>query len=245
MPLRDHFHPPLSLRRHWHSFHNAWATNLAESINRQLPRPFFAEPNVQYGIEIDVATWDEGTRSAAARPLESTSPALAGLNWQPPPAMLTVPMTLVEDVVEISVFDCTAGPELVGVIELVSPANKDRPESRDAFVSKCKAYLQRGVGLVVLDIVTNRSADLHAALLRAVAAADGVHLDAASLHGSSYRPFGKNGQTSLQVWHHQLTLGGLLPTIPLWLAGGPCLAVDFNETYEASARGLKLEMVDE
>ncbi|MBW4621777.1 MAG: hypothetical protein KME17_20730 [Cyanosarcina radialis HA8281-LM2] len=29
MPLQDHFHPPLSVRRHWHAFHNAWATYIA------------------------------------------------------------------------------------------------------------------------------------------------------------------------------------------------------------------------
>lgn len=26
MALQDHFRPPLSTRRHWHAFHNAWAT---------------------------------------------------------------------------------------------------------------------------------------------------------------------------------------------------------------------------
>jgi hypothetical protein len=35
MPLLDHFRPPLSGRRHWHSFHNSWATYLAADLNRQ------------------------------------------------------------------------------------------------------------------------------------------------------------------------------------------------------------------
>ena len=30
MPVLDHFHPPLSQRRHWESFHSAWATALAD-----------------------------------------------------------------------------------------------------------------------------------------------------------------------------------------------------------------------
>ena len=29
MPLLDHFHPPLSQRRQWHSFHHAWAAVIA------------------------------------------------------------------------------------------------------------------------------------------------------------------------------------------------------------------------
>src|SRR2546423_1908133 len=37
MPLLDHFHPPLSERRHWHSFHNSWATYLSSQLNGVLP----------------------------------------------------------------------------------------------------------------------------------------------------------------------------------------------------------------
>ena len=59
MALLDHFHPPLEGRRHWHSFHNAWATSIAAGLNQHLPQGYFAEPNVQFGIEIDVATFDE------------------------------------------------------------------------------------------------------------------------------------------------------------------------------------------
>jgi hypothetical protein len=50
MVLLDHFRPPLSSRRHWHAFHNAWATYLATDLNQRLPAGFFAEPNVQFGI---------------------------------------------------------------------------------------------------------------------------------------------------------------------------------------------------
>src|SRR2546428_749876 len=59
MPLQDHFRPPLSMRRHWHAFHNSWATYLSSDINQRLPPGYFAEANVQFGIEIDVATFAE------------------------------------------------------------------------------------------------------------------------------------------------------------------------------------------
>jgi len=59
LPLQDHFHPPLSVRRHWHAFHNAWATYIASDLNTRLPEGYFAEPNVQFGIEIDVAAFEE------------------------------------------------------------------------------------------------------------------------------------------------------------------------------------------
>lgn len=68
MPLLDHFRPPLSSRRHWHSFHNSWATYLAADLNRQLPPGYFAEVNVQFAIAIGMAAHEEpGTSPTTAR----------------------------------------------------------------------------------------------------------------------------------------------------------------------------------
>src|SRR4029077_4686433 len=87
-------------------------------------------------------------------------------SWTPPAPTMTAPMALNSDVVEIAIYNREAGPVLIGAIELVSPANKDRPATRDAFVSKCASYLQQAIGLIVVDLVTNRRADLHAELLK-------------------------------------------------------------------------------
>ena len=76
MPLLDHFRPPLSTRRHWHAFHNSWATYLAAALNRQLPEGYFAEANVQYGVEIDVAAFEEPGAGTPA-------------GWTPPPPQAT------------------------------------------------------------------------------------------------------------------------------------------------------------
>jgi hypothetical protein len=46
MPLLDHFHPPLSLERHWESFHAAWAGSLADALKRRLPEGYFAKASV-------------------------------------------------------------------------------------------------------------------------------------------------------------------------------------------------------
>lgn len=59
------------------------------------------------------------------------------------------------------VFSSEAGARLVAAIELVSPANKDPADTRRAFVAKCASYLSQGIGLIVVDIVTTRHANLH------------------------------------------------------------------------------------
>jgi hypothetical protein len=216
MPLLDHFHPPLSKRRQWHSFRSVWATMIALDLNRQLPPGYFADPNVEFNIEINVAAF------------EDEQPTTGVEGWTPPAPTLTVPMALITDVVEIAVYNSEAGPALIGAIELVSPANKDRPETRGAFVSKCASYVQQGIGLIVVDLVTNRKADLHGELLQRVT---GVSAGRSELWAAAYRAWQTREQTSLQAWHDALALGAALPTLPFWLKNGPCIRVDLDATY--------------
>ena len=218
MPLLDHFRPPISERRHWHSFHNSWATYISSQLNSRLPEGYFAEANVQFGIEIDVAAFEE--RGA-------TPP---GSVWTAPPPQMSLPIDLPEAVVEIGIFSRSGGPVLAGAVELVSPANKDRPSSRDALVSKCASYLQAGVGLVLVDAVTERVGDLHRDLLARLGAGDAA--PGPLLFASAYRPVERGGRATLDVWRESLELGRPLPTLPLWLRGGFCLPVELEATYE-------------
>lgn len=217
MPLLDHFRPPLSERHFSQSFHNSWATYLSSQLNARLPAGYFAAANVQFGVEIDVAAFDR-----------SGSPAPSG-DWVPPPPALSVPLPLQLAVVEITITHRSGGPVLAGAIELVSPANKDRPAHRDALVSKCAAYLQAGVGLVLVDIVTERTADLHRDLLARLGTDPGA---GPSLYVSAYRPVERGGAASLDVWRERVELGRELPTVPLWLRGGLCLPVELEAAYE-------------
>src|SRR5207237_8559496 len=126
-----------------------WSTYLASHLNEQLPEGYFAEPNVQFGIEIDVAAWEES--EAVAIRFSSS--------WTAPAPTQTVPIALITDLVEVLVYSRAGGPTLAGAIELISPANKDRAPHRDAFVSKCAAYLQQGVAVILVDVVTDRQAN--------------------------------------------------------------------------------------
>lgn len=53
--LLDHFHPPLKERRRRELFHSGWAVDMAPSVKRIPPGDDAAEPNAQFGIEIDSA----------------------------------------------------------------------------------------------------------------------------------------------------------------------------------------------
>jgi len=213
MSLLDHFRPPLSERRHWHAFHNSWATYLSSRLNALLPAGYFAEANVQYGIEIDLAAFAEA----------GAAPAPGG--WASPEPHQSVPVTLAGAVVEVGIFSRTAGPSLAGAIVLVSPANKDRPGHRDAFISKCASYIQAGVGLIIVDVVTERTADLHPDLLARLGVPAG---EGSPLYAAAYRPVERDKAATLDVWREPLEVGRPLPTLPLWLRGGLCLPVELQ-----------------
>ncbi|OWK38473.1 DUF4058 domain-containing protein [Fimbriiglobus ruber] len=217
MPLLDHFHPPLSERRHWHSFHNSWATYLASQLNAVLPEGYFAEANVQYRVEIDVAAFEEPG---------PTSPVDG---WAPPPPQASVPLDLAGAVVEVGIFSRSGGPTLAGAVELVSPSNKDRPAHRDALMSKCATCLRAGIGLVLVDVVTERPADLHRELLAHLGAADPGAGPA--LFAAAYRPVERDGAGALDIWREPVAVGRPLPTLPLWLRGGLCLPVELEAAY--------------
>ena len=243
MALRDHFHPPLAVRRHWHSFHNAWATAIAVNLNTLLPEGYFAEPNVQFGVEIDVATLQEGTAPPPLGPSngKGTSPiaptSMAGLT--PPAPVQTLPFQPTTDTVEVTIFNTDAGPTLVGAIELVSPANKDRTSHRDAFVSKCETYLRQGVGLVIIDIVTNRKINLHNQLLAHLV--DGQDELSADLYAVGYRAVERSGQPHLDIWPEGLAVGQALPeSVPFWLRGELYIPLDLHQTYERTCQELRI-----
>lgn len=236
--LRDHFHPPISTQHDWRSFHFAWATTLAFDLNRQLPKGWYAAPSVEFGIEIDVGTWTTGTLGVT-EPDQSPSefPAEAR-TWDVPAPTMTIDFPVLTDSIEVNVYETTEARVLVGGIELVSPANKDRPDSRDAFLTKCSAKLQEGVGLVVVDVVTSRYANLHHLLLQHFGCDSGTN--GRRLYTASYHPAERDEHTVLDIVHRPLSIGEPLPQLPLFLKNGPCLQVDLPATYELTRTNLHI-----
>src|SRR5438270_8346769 len=190
MPLLDHFHPPLLGRRHWEGFHGWWAAALAGSLNDELlPPEYFAEFQVTLStrIEVDVATFTEEDGPRAPRG-NGAATAVQTRAWSVPTPVAVLPAIFPDDI-EVQVFSNEAGPTLVAAIELVSPGNKDRDETRRAFAAKCATYLQRGIGLIVVDIVTERQANLHDELIHVLEQPETFAFPQATpLYAVAYRP---------------------------------------------------------
>ena len=142
--------------------------------------------------------------------------------------------------VEIHIFQDLGGPQLRAAIELVSPANNDRPRSRLTFAAKCVGYLERGVHVVVIDTVTGGRANLHLAISEALEA-ESLHWDSSShLYAVSYRRTTTRHQSGVEAWPRRLNLGGGLPTLPLWIDSDLSLPLHLEASYETACRSLRV-----
>src|SRR5438105_7925657 len=110
MPLLDHFRPPLSQRRHWDSFHGAWAEAMATGLNQSLlTERFVAEARVKLGGQVEI---DVGTFKGADTGLTSNGGGVAV--WAPPKPMAAVPLDYQDpDIFEVQVLSEEEGPRLV------------------------------------------------------------------------------------------------------------------------------------
>jgi hypothetical protein len=241
MPLRDHFHAPLGDRRRWEGFHSLWPGVIVQHLSRVLPSRYYAEPRVHLGtdVEIDVAALEDEETGGVAN---GKGNGIATAAWAPPRPIQTFSVDFpAQDTFEVLVYDERRHQRLVAAVELVSPANKDRPDHRRDFVVKCASLLQERIALVVVDIVTERHADLHAQLLQILGLGTPAgEPDRIHLHASVYRTSRQNDTWRMDLWPHPLVVGALLPTLPLWLAADLAVPLELEASYEETCRALRI-----
>lgn len=241
MPLLDHFHPPTQDLLAWESLHAAWATHLADALNeRWLTQEYLAAEHRHLGpsAEIDVATFARPATPAIPAPPSMGNGAVATMPqaWAVPAATCTIP-ALFPGCFEVRIFADRGGWLLVGVIELVSPSNKDRAEERRAFAAKCASLLHEGVSVVLIDIVTSRRANLHNEILDQLSGTEAARLpDDVFLYAAAYRPTLRQDRSEIDVWTERCAVGSSLPTMPLRLTGDLFVPVEFEAAYVETCR---------
>ena len=243
MPLRDHFHSPLNDRHSWDELHGQWPAMIVLRLAPLLPSNYMAAPQIHLGgaVEIDVAAYghDVAANGSASR----ANGGVATATWVATEPTLRVETDIPDvDEYEVRVYDVERGRRLVAAIELVSPANKDRPETREAFVAKCAALLHQNVSVTIVDLVTSRESNLYAGLLKFIKQKDRSVADpptniyAVACHWTMPR-----GRRNYEAWHRPLTIGQPLPTLPLWLADDLPVALDLEASYEETCGVLRMQ----
>jgi hypothetical protein len=239
MPLRDHFHPPLTDRYSWDVFHGQWPAMIVLALGRVLPPNYYAGPTVRLGagIELDVGTY-ETPEAVEPVPVGESGTALTAL----PESTLTVVSEVpTADEYEVRVYNVAKARELVAAIEIVSPSNKDRPEHRREFVAKCASLIRQGVCVSVIDLVTERRANLYLDLLDFLGESDPeFERHGAPLYAVTCAGRVQAGKWALKTWAYPLTIGQPLPTLPIRLSEWRGVSLDLETPYEETCRALRM-----
>lgn len=242
MPLLDHFHPPISLRKPWESFHSRWIAAIADELNRTLPPRYSAEIQIRLGrnVEADIAEVELGFSEPSPGGAPNGSVAVAVATWAPPAVTTTIPGVFPDSLV-VEVRDTADSYRVAAVVELVSPGNKHRPENRRAFCAKGASYLQAGIGLIVVDIVSDAHFNLHDEFMETVGQGSARMAPGNVLYVAAYRPARRDDSSWIDVWTFPLGVGQPLPTAPLALRATATVPLDLDATYSDARHHTRLD----
>jgi hypothetical protein len=220
--------------RGWDSLHALWQAQLIDWLQPRLPpnyRAFLGSvPNLTIG-------YDNGRPDVSVRNWQVPSPPLvaAGAGDAPDyegPATLTVEA-------DLAVHIDWHG-QLIAAVEIVSPRNKDRPDSRERYARRYYGYLRQGVHLLLVDCLPRPAGFSFADI---VAAEVGLALPATPVpFAFSFRvgePIPEG--TLLAYWRRPLAVGEPLPTIQLALTVHEAVPVNLEHTYREAAKRVYLD----
>jgi hypothetical protein len=220
--------------RGWDSLHPVWQVQLIDWLQQRLPSGYRAYIGSVPALVIDapVGRPDVGVRT-----------------WEPPPdAPPAADCAIEPDTVALAAFerdDQTAvrierGGQLVAAVEIISPANKDRPDRRERYTGRYFGYIRRGVHLMLIDALPRPRGFSFA---DAVAANLGLEQPPTPApFAVSYRVGGwEEDQTLMTVWRRPMAVGRPLPTLPLALTVRESVPIDLEHTYREAARRVYLD----
>lgn len=243
MPLRDHFRSPLNDIHSWDGLHAMWPAMIVRQINEVLPEPYFAEPGVHLGTlyEVDIGTYQE--QSTEAQENDPGASGLAVAAYAPPKPTLTLePRLPDQDVYEVRIYNSRRNRRLVAAIEIVSPSNKDRPETRGTFVSKVAALLKNDVCVSIVDVVSTSHTNLYSELLNFLESTDpALNNPPSPIYAVTVRMRYEQQRRMLDTWYHPLSLGEQLPTLPVWLKESLAISLELESSYEETCRTLRIK----
>jgi hypothetical protein len=218
-----------------------WPAMIVRELIEVLPEPYFAAPGVHLGTlyEIDVGTYrDQQPELGGADAGEETAVA----TYAPPTPTLTLePRLPKQDVYEVRIYDSRRNRRLVAAIEIVSPSNKDRPETRGTFVSKVAALLKQNICVSIVDVVSTSNFNLYAELLRFLESSDpALGNEPPPMYAVTARMRYEGRRRVMDNWYHPLDIDKPLPTLPIWLNESRAVSLELESSYNETCRTLRI-----
>ncbi len=226
----------------YHNFHQLWIAQLTSRLNGgRLPPGHFAMTDQKVeGWEPDAVTLFNAPPN-----VDPTRPSGVAV-LERAPKVRTVRRTETET--EAGGYARRANRiivkhkkgDVVAVIEVVSPGNKDRPHSVNQFVEKVRDFLRKGVHVLFVDLFPHGDHDAHG-LHSAVWSVwtdtpDNPPADK-PLSAVSY-----DAGNPFLAYVEPMAVGDPLPEMPLFLHPGIYIPCPLEESYQATWDALPVEL---
>jgi hypothetical protein len=230
MPLHD-----WTDERGWDSVHPFWMAYLVEWLQPRLPEGYKAFLG---GVPALTVASGNGKPDVSVRqwgPQPSAEKAVTDTAVLAPDLEASVVVRLDP---QIAVHVDFHG-QLIAAIELVSPRNKDRVDSKETYANRYLGYLRLGVHLLLVDVLPRPRGF---SFSDAITSGLGMELPplpppfAATYRVGEVVPVGDDMGSLLAVWRRPLQVGQPLPALPLPLSVHRAILIDLEETYQRAAK---------
>ena len=224
----------------FHAFHVAWVGIIQATLNEGLlPEGYYALAEQHAGRSIaDVLTLHANAESRESLPPPPTTGGTAVAEAPPrtrrkhsvTPAALARRRSLA--------IRHVSGHRLVALLEIVSPANKDRTSHVEDFAAKAESALNAGVHFLLIDLLPPGAHDpsgMHGVILQRLEPSDTPY-DLPADEPATLASYVAGPAVDIYVEH--LAVGAPLPEMPLFLSPDRYVNVPLEATYQAAYRGV-------
>ena len=202
----------------FHAFHHDWITEISRALNRGLlPSAYYALPEqIAGGLGPDVLTLRRPSGNGTTAPVGCPDGGVAKAK--------AVTIRHVSD------------HQVVAMLEIVSPGNKNNQNGLNAFVRKAHEALAAGIHLVIVDLFPPSTRDpqgIHRAVW-----GDDCDVDYALPEDKPLTCVAYVGGAGAEAFIELVGVGGVLPDMPLFLTPEVYVSVPLEATYQSAWEGM-------
>lgn len=234
MPIHDWTRVDAAI---FHAFHHDWITEVSRTLNRGLlPAAYYALPEqIAGGLGPDVRTLRRPGSNGL--PVTATDGGLA-LALAPPRVRIRMRSEANRYAAQAKAVTIrhVSNHQVVAMLEIVSPGNKNSQNGLNAFVRKAREALAAGIHLLIVDLFPPSPRDPQG-IHRAVWGED-CGPDYALPPDKPLTCVAYIGGPSAEAFVEPVAVGDTLPEMPLFLTADVYVSVPLEATYQLAWEGM-------
>lgn len=223
----------------FHAFHHDWITDISRALNRGLlPSAYYALPEqIAGGLGPDVLTLRRP--SGKGSPPDDIHPeGVVALAEAPPQVRVRMGSEANRYAVKAKTVTIrhVSNHQIVAMVEIISPGNKNNQNGLNAFVRKAREALAVGIHLLLIDLFPPSSRDprgIHGAVW-----GEDCDADYALPEDKPFTCVSYIGGAAAEAFIELMGVGDFLPPMPLFLTTELYVRVPLETTYQSAWEGM-------